>query len=56
MKSNHKSTPEQRFERLFRRGTEILHGGNAVKAAKILERAHKINDLHVDAAINLSGA
>jgi tetratricopeptide (TPR) repeat protein len=56
--SKEKSKPSQsrRFEALFRRGTELLQRGDMTKAAQILERANQLEPLHVDAAINLSGA
>ena len=45
-----------RFEALFRRGTELLQGGDPVQAVSILEKAHEIDPDHADAALNLSGA
>jgi tetratricopeptide (TPR) repeat protein len=45
-----------RFEALFRRGTELLHAGDAAQAVPILEKAHEIDPDHADAALNLSGA
>lgn len=54
MKEKNKSM--SRFEALFRRGTELLHAGDAVQAVSILEQAHEIDPDHPDAALNLSGA
>jgi tetratricopeptide (TPR) repeat protein len=45
-----------RFQALFKRGTELLHRGKAQKATPLLEQAHKLDPSHVDAAVNLSGA
>jgi tetratricopeptide (TPR) repeat protein len=45
-----------RFERWFRRGTALLHEGRAEEAARLLEKAHRADPDHVDAALNLSGA
>ena len=55
-KEKNKSSRSKRFETLFRRGTELLQRGDMTKAAQILERANQLEPLHVDAAINLSGA
>ena len=46
----------QRFRNLFRRGTEALHQGEIAKAIRSLERAHKLEPQHVDAALNLAAA
>src|SRR5687767_1818450 len=45
-----------RFEALFRRGTELLHSGDAAQAIALLEEAHEIDPDNPDAAMNLSGA
>lgn len=45
-----------KFEPLFRRGTELLHRGQMVKALPYLERANELEPAHFDAALNLSGA
>ncbi len=50
------SSKNRQFETLFRRGTELLQRGEMDKAAQLLQRAHRLDPLHVDAAINLSGA
>jgi tetratricopeptide (TPR) repeat protein len=50
------NTTMSRFEALYRRGTELLHAGDAVQAVSILEKAHEIDPDHADAALNLSGA
>jgi tetratricopeptide (TPR) repeat protein len=46
----------QRFRNLFRRGTEALHQGEIAKAMRSLERAHRLEPEHVDAALNLAAA
>jgi tetratricopeptide (TPR) repeat protein len=56
MKRQDRSTPEDRFNRLFKRGTQRLHQGDVEKATKLLERAYQIEPFHIDVAINLSGA
>jgi tetratricopeptide (TPR) repeat protein len=48
------TSPE--FDQLFRQGTALLHQGQAVDAAPLLEKAHELDPDHLDAAINLSGA
>jgi superkiller protein 3 len=47
---------QKRFEALFRRGTEMLHRGNTERAMQLLERAYQLDKMHVDTAVNLSGA
>ncbi|RMG92722.1 MAG: tetratricopeptide repeat protein [Chloroflexi bacterium] len=47
---------QARFEALFRRGTEMLHAGQADKAISVLKKAHALNPEHIDAALNLSAA
>ncbi|MEM7334780.1 MAG: tetratricopeptide repeat protein [Chloroflexota bacterium] len=54
--STKKESPKDKFAPNFRRGTELLRRGEASRAMVLLERAHKIDPAHVDAAINLSGA
>lgn len=44
------------FTTLFQQGTELLHQGKAAQAVPYLKQAHEQQPLHVDAAINLSGA
>ena len=44
------------FQDYFGRGTNLLHQGKAPEAIPLLEKAHRANPDHVDAAINLSGA
>ena len=56
MNSDSHSLNSKRFDALFRRGTELLRRGETAKAAQLLLRAHQLEPLHVDAAINLSGA
>ncbi|MCP5099657.1 MAG: tetratricopeptide repeat protein [Chloroflexi bacterium] len=56
MSRQDRSTSQDRFARLFRRGTQRLHNGEVEKATKLLERAHQIDPFHVDLAINLGGA
>lgn len=51
-----KAQAKKRFAALFRRGTEMLHRGEAKRAAQLLERAHQLDGTHVDTAVNLSGA
>lgn len=46
----------QRFDQLFRRGTDLLHQGQANEAAHFLERAHSLDEEHQDAIVNLAGA
>jgi tetratricopeptide (TPR) repeat protein len=50
------SQAQSRFEALFRRGTELLHEGEAAQAAHTLAQAHALNPSHIDTAVNLSGA
>lgn len=50
------SKREDRFQVLFKRGTELLHRGKTQKAVPLLQQAHKLDPSHVDAAVNLSGA
>lgn len=47
---------EQKFEALFRRGSQLLHGGKVNDAVVVLQKAHALNENHFDAALNLSGA
>ena len=47
---------ERRFASLLRRGTQHLKAGRLDKATTLLERAHALNEDHLDAALNLSGA
>ena len=57
MNSDKKASSKNRqFEILFRRGTELLQRGEMSKAVQLLQRAHQLEPLHVDTAINLSGA
>lgn len=44
------------FDRLYREGTQLLHKDKPAEALPLLERAHKLDPGHVDAAINLAGA
>ncbi len=44
------------FEHVFRRGTQLLHQNKPQEALPHLEQAFRLNDQHVDAGINLSGA
>jgi protein O-GlcNAc transferase len=46
----------QKFDRLFRRGTDLLHRGQPNEAAKFLERAYRLNAEHQDMVVNLAGA
>lgn len=47
---------QNRFEAFFRRGTQLLHEGQAAKALPMLEKAYEIEPDNLDAALNLSGA
>lgn len=47
---------QKRFRALFKRGTEMLHRGEQERAVQLLERAYQLNPVHVDTAVNLSGA
>ena len=54
-----KKTPkkvEEQFGPNFRRGTELLHRGEAEKAIKLLQRAHQIEPESIDSLVNLGGA
>lgn len=44
-----------KFDPVFRRGTELLHRGQVEQALPYLERAHELEPAHFDAALNLSG-
>jgi tetratricopeptide (TPR) repeat protein len=50
------ASDQARFERYFRRGTALLHEGRAEEAVRLLEKAHRADPHHADAAFNLSGA
>ena len=45
-----------KFDPVFRRGTELLHRGQVEQALPYLERANELEPAHFDAALNLSGA
>lgn len=45
-----------KFDPVFRRGTELLHRGQVEQALPYLERANELEPTHFDAALNLSGA
>ncbi|MFN2136228.1 MAG: tetratricopeptide repeat protein [Candidatus Promineifilaceae bacterium] len=47
---------ESAFTNAFRKGTWLLHNGNAAEAAPLLERAYQLRPDEVDAGINLAGA
>ncbi len=47
---------QSQFEAYFRRGTELLHEGQAAQAAPLLQKAYELEPEHVDTAVNLSGA
>jgi len=47
---------ELAFEELYANGTMLLHRRNAEQAVELLELAHKLRPMHLDAAINLGGA
>ena len=49
-------SPHKRFHNLFKRGTEALHQGELAKAIRSLERAHRLEPGHGDAALNLAAA
>jgi tetratricopeptide (TPR) repeat protein len=44
------------FEELYRSGTVLLHQGRAEESLPRLEQAHELDQSHLDAALNLSGA
>lgn len=48
--------PNNRFDAFYRRGTQLLHEGQAAKALPMLEKAYELEPQHTDAALNLSGA
>ena len=50
------SKTQNRVEALFRRGTELLQRGEAVRATQPLEQAHHLDPARTDIALNLSGA
>lgn len=56
MGKSEKQSVKNKFAPNFRRGTELLQRGDIEKATLLLERAHKIDPEHIDAAINLAGA
>lgn len=56
MSESKKKSAKEKFGPNFRRGTELLQRGEVEKATRLLERAHKIDSDHVDAAVNLAGA
>ena len=47
---------KQEFEMAFKRGTTLLHQGQAAKSVPYLEQAFTLQPDNFDAAINLSGA
>ena len=48
--------PQSRFFSLLSKGTQALHDGDIVKAIRLLERAHELDQENIDAALNLGGA
>jgi tetratricopeptide (TPR) repeat protein len=44
------------FEKLFRKGTELLHRGLVDEALALLEAAYKVQPEHADVGLNLGGA
>ncbi len=47
---------DQKFEALFRRGSQLLHRGKVNEAVSVLQDAHSLKPEHFDASLNLSGA
>lgn len=47
---------EQKFDVMFRRGSELLQRGQVNDAVPLLQKAHAIDPDHFDASLNLSGA
>lgn len=50
------SAPSTAFEMAFRQGTLLLHQNKPAEALPHLEHAFHLDDQHIDAGINLSGA
>ena len=48
--------PAEQAHKLLRRGTELLHRGDAEQAARILEKARDLQPGSPDIALNLGGA
>jgi len=46
---------QRRFQKLFTRGTQLLHKGDYERALRLLQRAHQLDPVDVDAAVNLGG-
>jgi len=56
MEEKKQAEKTRRFASLLRRGTQHLKAGRLGKATALLERAHGLDEEHLDAALNLSGA
>lgn len=49
-------TPPTHFDKLFKRGTQLLRQGENERALRLLEKAHALDETHYDVALNFSGA
>ncbi len=51
-----KGQSSSEFEVFFKRGTQMLHENKPEEAVAHLEQAYQLDEQHIDAGINLSGA
>lgn len=54
--NSEKQNSKEKFEALFRKGSDLLHQGKDREAVPFLEQAHHLKPEHFDASLNLSGA